>query len=102
MMDGSDFVFHTGAGTPIYPRNLLRDFAHWRQVCGLPKLTLHGLRHPSLSHALILGSSPKAVSTRAGHSRVSTTTDIYAHVGWEQHVEVADRLGAAYGARTTG
>jgi integrase len=102
MMDGSDFVFHTGTGTPIYPRNLLRDFYHWRQDCGLPKLTLHGLRHTSLSHALMLGASLKAVSTRAGHSRVSTTTDIYTHVGWEQHVEVADRLGAAYGARTTG
>ena len=50
----------------------------------------------------MLGSSLKAVSTRAGHSKVSTTTDIYTHVGWEQHVEVADRLGAAYGARTTG
>ena len=50
----------------------------------------------------MLGSSLKAVSTRAGHSKVSTTTDIYAHVGWEQHIEVADRLGAAYGAKITG
>jgi integrase len=101
-MNGTDFVFHTQAGTPIYPRNLMRDFERWLKVAGLPRLTLHGLRHTSLSHALMLGASLKAVSTRAGHSRVSTTTDIYAHVGWEQHVEVADRLGAAYGATKYG
>ena len=29
-------------------------------------------------------------------------TDIHARVGWEQHIEVADRLGAADGARIAG
>ncbi len=96
-LDGSDLVFHTRNGTAIHPCNLMRDFDRWIEVSGLPKLTLHGLRHTSISQALILGASLKAVSMRAGHSKVSTTTDIYQHVGWEQHTEVADRLAAAFG-----
>ncbi|HKC74569.1 MAG TPA: tyrosine-type recombinase/integrase [Chloroflexota bacterium] len=101
-IDGSDFVFHTQTGTAIYPRNLMRDFTRLLDEAGLPRLTLHGLRHTSISQALILGASLTAVSLRAGHSKVSTTTNIYAHVGWEQHQEVADRLGAAFKVKTTG
>ena len=47
---------------------------------GLPKLTIHGLRH---THATILmekGVSPKVVSERLGHARPAITMDIYSHV----------------------
>ena len=47
---------------------------------GLPKLTIHGLRH---THATILmekGVSPKVVSERLGHTRPAITMDIYSHV----------------------
>ena len=46
---------------------------------GLPKVTLHSLRHTNITLQIIAGVDMKTVSTRAGHARVSTTSDIYSH-----------------------
>lgn len=56
----------------------------------------------SISQALIDGLPLTAATERAGHPRPSTTTDIYAHIGWQQHRDVADRLGAIRGGATAG
>ena len=48
-------------------------------MVGLPKFTIHGLRH---THATILmekGVSPKVVSERLGHASPAITMDIYSH-----------------------
>ena len=83
MVAGSDFVFHTKAGQPIYPRVLARHFEHLRQQANLPAMTLHGLRHTNASRLLEMGVPIKVVSKRLGHATTSITMDIYAHVGWE-------------------
>ena len=49
-------------------------------MAGLPKLTIHVLRH---THATILmkkGVSPKVVSERLGYASPAITIDIYSHV----------------------
>ena len=46
---------------------------------GLPKVTLHSLRHTNITLQLIAGVDMKTVSTRAGHARASTTSDFYSH-----------------------
>ena len=43
------------------------------------KVTLHSLRHTNITLQLIAGVDLKTVSSRAGHARASTTTDIYSH-----------------------
>ena len=39
----------------------------------------HGLRHPGASLLIASGEDYKTVQHRLGHSRASTTLDIYAH-----------------------
>ena len=46
---------------------------------GLPKVTLHSLRHTNITLQLIAGVDMKTVSTRAGHARASTTSEFYSH-----------------------
>ena len=47
---------------------------------GLPKLTLHGLRHAYATLGLITGISPKIVSEALGHSTIAITLDLYSHI----------------------
>lgn len=44
---------------------------------GIPEARIHDLRHFHLSRLISLGLDPATVSRRAGHSRTSTTMDIY-------------------------
>lgn len=46
---------------------------------GLPKISLHSLRHTNITLQLIAGVDMKTVSARAGHSKASTTSDFYSH-----------------------
>ena len=46
---------------------------------GLPKVSLHSLRHTNITLQLIAGVDMKTVSARAGHSKASTTSDFYSH-----------------------
>jgi integrase len=100
-VDGSDFVFCTQLGTAIYPSNLMRDFEHWVMVSGLPRITLHGLRHTSATALVNMGIPLTVVAERLGHAKTSTTMDLYAHVHQGQHKDAADRLSAAFGAKKT-
>jgi site-specific recombinase XerD len=47
---------------------------------GLPDMRFHDLRHTHASTLLSKGKSIKAVSRRLGHSCVTTTLEVYAHV----------------------
>ncbi len=98
MLDGSDYVFCTQVGTAIYPGNLMRDFEHWVTLSGLPRLTLHGLRHTSATTLVNMGVPLTVVAERLGHAKTSTTMDLYAHTHKGQHADAADRLGAAFEA----
>ena len=49
-------------------------------TAGLPKLTVHSLRHTCATTLMEKGISPKVVSERLGHASPAITMDIYSHV----------------------
>jgi len=51
-----------------------------RQGEPLPELTFHGLRHSYASLMLADGTDIAIVSKLCGHSSISVTADIYAHL----------------------
>ena len=55
-------------------------------------MNLHGLRHTSASLLLANGAAMTDVSKRLGHSRVSTTMDIYAHAYEEGSAHLAQQM----------
>jgi integrase len=78
------FVFVTETGQPLYCRNLSeRGIGKAADRAGLnpegvPRLTMHDLRHTFASHLIRSGADVYTVSRQLGHSRASMTLDLYA------------------------
>ncbi|MCL4559004.1 MAG: site-specific integrase [Chloroflexi bacterium] len=73
-----NLIFPSSVGTPIDPRNLLERFKRILQSAGLPPMRFHDLRHTSITLMLNeIGVPIKEAQRRAGHTRPSTTIDIY-------------------------
>lgn len=91
-------AFTSDAGTYYFPRNVLRDFKVACQQAGVPVICLHDCRHLYVSLAIDAGISLKTIQSEVGHSKLSTTTDTYAHIINDDEnkkaaaVKVADRL----------
>lgn len=75
----NDLVFCSEMGTPIWPDNLRRDFLRWVKRAGVPNVSIHGIRHSFISHALARGESVKLVAEIVGQKDAAVTLNIYAH-----------------------
>ena len=82
----SGYVFTDASGMPVDPNVA---------TAGLPKLTIHGLRHTHATILLEQGVNPKVVSERLGHASVATTMDIYSHVLPDMQEKAALAIDAA-------
>lgn len=90
-----DYLFLQTDGTPISPDSItkwLRDFSARR---GLPHINPHAFRHTAASAMTQSKLDPVTVSKRLGHSRVSTTMDIYAHMFEEADTEACEAIADA-------
>jgi integrase len=90
-------VFTIEDGRPLDPAYITRLFqVIRRQAEPLPELTFHGLRHSYASLMLAEGTDISIVSKLCGHSSISVTADIYAHmlkgVGQQAAEGVANRI----------
>ena len=91
----SGYVFTHPDGMPIDPNLATRAFKKVVATSGLPKLTIHGLRHTHATILLEQGVNPKVVSERLGHASVATTMDIYSHVLPDMQEKAALAIDAA-------
>ena len=74
----NDLVFPSTIGTPMEPRNLLKNFNVILMKAGLPKMRFHDLRHTSITLILNeIGAPIKEAQKRAGHASPTTTINIY-------------------------
>jgi integrase len=85
-------IFTTQHGTPINPRNLLRDYKKLLHAAGLPPIRFHDLRHTCASILLNQGVPVITVSRRLGHAKASITLDIYGHLIPTMQTEVAEMI----------
>ncbi|MHA2064064.1 MAG: tyrosine-type recombinase/integrase [Candidatus Thorarchaeota archaeon] len=87
-----ELIFTTSKGTPINPRNLLRDFKRLLAELDLPEITFHELRHTCASILLKRGIPLIDVSRLLGHSRPSITLNIYGHLIPSLQAETAEKI----------
>jgi integrase len=69
-----------------------------RRACtalGLPRLSLHGLRHQHASALVALSADPKSLQVRMGHTSASLTLNVYAHVLPDADRRLAEALDRA-------
>jgi integrase len=74
-----DLLFVTARGNPINDRNLLRTLHRACARAGVPRTSLHGLRHTAGSVMLALGEQIVDVAAVLGHKNPNVTAEIYAH-----------------------
>ncbi len=108
LMLGSDYrdqgyVFASPTGDPLKPATVSRTFGRLIAELGLPKLTVHGLRHSFATVALGSGVPAKVASEVLGHSSIAITLDTYSHALPSMQEEatqtVADQLFGPTGGK---
>ncbi len=72
-------VFTSDTGAPIFPDSVTQWFSAFVARSGLPKVTVHSLRHTYASLMIADGTPLVVVARQLGHAQTSTTANIYAH-----------------------
>jgi len=89
--EDNDLVFANEVGRPIAAGNLLkRSFEPLLRRAGLPRMRFHDLRHSAATLLLEQGIHAKIVQEMLGHTRISTTLDLYSHVTPTMQRQAAD------------
>jgi integrase len=92
------YVFTTGLGTPLDPRNVAKQFESNCLKAKIGKWHPHELRHSAATLMLATGTPLQAVSAVLGHASIRITSDVYGHVLDPQRQDAADALaGVLYG-----
>lgn len=96
------YVFTTRIGTPLDPRDLLREYysitkpkaepGEPKPVLKFPAIRFHDLRHSAATLLLAQGVSARYITEMLGHSQVSFTLQTYAHVLPEVQKTIATKM----------
>lgn len=82
-------LFTQENGSPIHPDSITTWLDRFAKKNHLPHIYPHKFRHTMASQLIYNKVDVVSVSKRLGHSKVSTTTDIYSHI-----IKEADRQNA--------
>jgi len=89
-------VFCSSVGTPMSPDNFVkRSYKPLLKRTGLPQIRFHDLRH-TFASLMMPNEHPKIIQEMLGHSRISTTLDIYSHLSQDMQEEAVRRFGALF------
>ncbi|MHB1486746.1 MAG: site-specific integrase [Acidimicrobiales bacterium] len=86
------YVFTTGLGTPLDPRNVAKQFESNCLKAEVGKWHPHELRHSAATLMLAAGTPLQVVSAVLGHASIRITSDVYGHVLDPQRQDAADAL----------
>lgn len=88
----TDRLFTGEHGGVIAPERFEGWLRILRRDYDIPHFTIHSLRHTNITIQIAAGVPLTTVAGRAGHSRPSTTTDIYSHFIKTSDQQAADTL----------
>jgi len=88
-------VFIRTTGEPLLPYTVTHGFKKIVRKPGLDGVRFHDLRHTHATVMLIQGVHPKVVQERLGHSKMSTTMDLYSHVMPSMQKDAVQRFDMA-------
>jgi integrase len=72
-------LFCSKNGKPMWPSNLTKRYQRLLKDAGVPKLSIHALRHTFATVCFLNEIPAEQVQTAAGHSSIRTTKDMYAN-----------------------
>lgn len=91
-----NLVFPSSVGTPISPRNLVRQFKTLLERAGISRdVRFHDLRHSCASLMIAEGVPLVVIKELLGHSQIAVTADIYGHLLEAPGREATNKLDRA-------
>ena len=88
----NDYIFKNPNGIPYNPDSITRSFKRALARHGLPDMRYHDLRHSTASILVDKGWDINDIKEWLGHSDISTTANIYAHISHRKKVSLAQDL----------
>lgn len=82
-------------GKPICPDTITDWCNNFSRKYNLPHINPHAFRHTMASLLYFSGADSVSISKRLGHSKVSTTTDIYSHIIQQADEQNAEKIADA-------
>lgn len=92
LYNDEDLVFAKYNGDFINQRLFMDHFHKFLDRYNITQIRFHDLRHTFASLLLEAGESPKVVQELLGHSNISTTMDIYAHLSNDAKIRAIKNL----------
>lgn len=86
------FVFVNSKYNPIYNDSYKDSLKSICENAGLPRITLHNLRHTFATRCIEAGMMPKTLQRILGHSNIQTTMDLYVHVTDDHKRDEMERI----------
>ena len=90
-----NLVFCKENGDFLEPRDFLADFQKLLEKAGLRKCRFHDMRHTFASMLLNEGEELKVIQELLGHTTITTTADIYAHLKTGKKLQAVCKIGEA-------
>ena len=87
-----DLVFSNEEGSFLNQRIFMNQYHSFLQKYRIPDVRFHDLRHTFATLLLEAEESPKVIQELLGHSTITTTMDIYAHVTKQGRIKAVDKL----------
>lgn len=97
----SGFVFTDPDGQPLHPRHVTIRFHQLCDRAGVPRCSVHDLRHLAVTMAVDHGAPLVVVSKTVRHSTLSTTASIYHHLTARAEREAVEAIERALAFRTS-
>lgn len=94
---GVDLVFRATNGAPIDPSNFRKELSKATTAADLGHFAPHELRHSAASLLFAQGLPLKVISETLGHSSITVTADVYAHLLPGSRSEAADAMDRMIG-----
>ncbi|MEX1308768.1 MAG: tyrosine-type recombinase/integrase [Eubacteriales bacterium] len=91
----SNYIVRWDNGRAYRPNYISEIFSNFIAKNNLEEITLHNLRHTFISIAINQGVDIAEVSRLAGHSRPSTTLDIYTHIIRKNNPDATNTIAKA-------
>lgn len=87
-------MFFCRRGTPV--KNSTYDSALFK-ICekvGIPKFSMHVLRHTFATRCIEAGMKPKTLQTILGHSNIGITMNLYVHTTEDEKLKEIENISA--------